>query len=85
MGQTPSTEIGEAEQCGRISGDVAWRSQRNELGTGIARERAIEASSSQTATQATEKAKAPIRTVKKISVRALVINRSQLSSIKKIE
>ena len=60
----------EAEQCGRISGDVAWRSQRNELGTGVARERAIQASSSQTATQGTEKVKAPIRAVKKISVRA---------------
>ena len=31
----------EAENCGRISGSVAWRSSRNELGSGAARANAL--------------------------------------------
>jgi hypothetical protein len=33
----------EAENCGRVSGSVAWRNARSELGVGTARERALHA------------------------------------------
>ena len=63
----------EAEMCGRISGDVAWRSQRNELGKGIAKQRALEEST--TSSTALKKPTAIVskitnQDVKKISVRA---------------
>ena len=63
----------EAEMCGRISGDVAWRSQRNELGKGIAKQRALEEST--TSSTPLKKPTAIVskitnQYVKKISVRA---------------
>jgi hypothetical protein len=62
----------EAEMCGRISGDVAWRSQRNELGDGIAKQRALEESSTPLTSLQNSAAKIPKtkNCVRKISVRA---------------